>query len=117
MRTAICEFLERDSDLWVAGRFVSAEQFLANLGEVRAGVVIIDQTLPGICGIELVRRLSQLRPDLACLLYTVHIDEHRRKAARAAGARGCVAKGTPSELLSSLERVIKGETVYDEAVA
>lgn len=112
MRTVIAEFLERVPDLVVGGRFASAEEFLAAIDVLRSGVVVVDQSLPGLSGVDLVRKLSMRRPDLRCLVYSMHDREPFIRAARDAGACGYVVKGVPAELIRALRQVVAGKTVF-----
>jgi signal transduction histidine kinase len=49
-------------------------------------VVLTDQTMPRIAGVELIRRLKQRRPNLPCILYTGYSDGSDHTALRASGA-------------------------------
>lgn len=74
-----------------------------------ADVYLVDLGLPDGRGEELLRWLSQERPDAELLVFTVFGDESRLMAALQAGATGYVLKGCrPEELIAAIEQIREG---------
>jgi len=109
MRQALAEFLGFARGVTVTGAAASAEEALASLAEVDANVILVDLSLPGMNGIDLVSAIRARRPDLACVVYTGHGQSHYVAEALAAGARGYLLKGDPEDLLTGLRRIARGE--------
>ena len=87
----------------------SAERAIAELPAVRPDVVLMDVNLPGLNGVECVRRLKTLVPDTQVVMLTVYEDTDLIFAALAAGATGYLLKRTPpDELLGGIADVHRG---------
>ena len=98
-----------------ADRFVcvsqheSGERAIAELPGVRPDVVLMDINLPGMSGVECVRRLRALVPAVQVVMLTVYEDTDLIFAALAAGATGYLLKRTPpDELLGGIWDVHRG---------
>jgi DNA-binding NarL/FixJ family response regulator len=81
-------------------------------------VVLMDIGLPGMSGIEGVRRLKVAYPDLQVLMLTIYDDDERIFEAMCAGACGYVLKKTaPARLLESIREVAAGGAPMSPEVA
>lgn len=60
-------------------------------------LVLMDLSMPDLDGIEAMRRIHKVKPDLPVVILTAHADPGVERAAREAGALGFLAKGTPLE--------------------
>src|SRR5689334_1950434 len=70
-------------------------------------LVILDLNLPGLGGLDLLRRMLKAAPRLAILVFSQHAEPLYATRAMEAGARGFVSKNaSPEELLASLETVL-----------
>ena len=114
-------FLETISatDAWkVIGSHVRAETALEAIPKNPPDAVITDIQLPGISGIELVRKLKPLCPNTQFLVVTVFEDTDKVFEALAAGASGYVLKrDVHSRLLESLDDVLAGGAPMSSAIA
>jgi len=70
----------------------SAEQALSRFGAFDPGLVITDVRMPGLSGVELLQRLQQAAPDVACVVITAHEDMRSAIEAMKAGAREYLVK-------------------------
>src|SRR5882757_4315704 len=87
----------------------SAETALVVLPEEKPTVVLMDINLPGINGVECVRRMKPMLPATQFVMLTVYEDADHIFNALSAGATGYLLKQTPrSELLSALLEVSRG---------
>ena len=82
----------------------------------RPDLVVIDVSLPGMSGIELVAELARLYPELPCLMLSAHSDPQHVRQALDNGARGYAAKGDPPVLVEAVEQVLGGEIYLSEAM-
>lgn len=95
-----------------------AESALAALPQLKPGVVLMDINLPGLNGIECVRRLKPLLPETQFLMLTVYEDADHIFDALAVGATGYLLKQTPrNELLAGLQQVHSGGSPMSSNIA
>lgn len=100
------------------GCFGSMEEALPRIGEARPDVMLVDIGLPGMSGIEGIRRLKEGHPEIAVLMLTVYTDDQRIFDALCAGASGYLLKSTPpARLLESLHEVTEGGAPMSPEVA
>ena len=107
------------SDAWaVVGCHVRAESALEDILLDPPEAVIVDIQLPGMSGIELVRKLKPQCPTTQFLMVTVFEDADKVFEALAAGASGYVLKrDVHARLLESLEDVLAGGAPMSSAIA
>jgi DNA-binding NarL/FixJ family response regulator len=74
--------------------------------DTRPDVVIVDISMPGRGGIDLVRQIRQLDPNARILMFTMHANAAYAQQAFRAGARGYVTKSSPPEVLISAVRSV-----------
>ena len=102
----------------VAATFGSMEEALPNIGKRLPDVALIDIGLPGMSGVEGIRRLRVQHPELLLLVLTVYGDDERIFEAMCAGACGYLLKKTPpAQLLESLRDVVNGGAPMSPEVA
>ena len=95
----------------------SAEAALETMGEAGLDLVLIDLSLPGMNGIELVRQLRREHHDVSCLMLSGHGSASYAQQALSAGARGYVLKGDPLEIERGIDAVVKGECYVSPGLA
>ena len=101
-----------------AGEFDDAETALAKLPHEKPSVVLFDINLPGMNGIECVRRLKPRLPDTQFLMVTVYEDANHIFNALSAGASGYLLKQMRrSELLDALKDVHAGGSPMSSQIA
>jgi DNA-binding NarL/FixJ family response regulator len=91
------------------------------LEQVRAGafrLLILDLNLPGLGGLELLRRLRKAAPRLPVLVFSLHTEAIYATRAMEAGARGYVSKNAaPEEFLAAVDCVLAGGTAIERDIA
>jgi CheY-like chemotaxis protein len=111
-RHLVCRLLEREGFARVDA-VANGLAAMAAWEESTYDLVLLDWHMPGLDGLEVVRRIRSLesklaRPRTAVLMVTGRIGEADRAACFAAGADECVAKPyMPGELLDALDRVLR----------
>ena len=117
-RKILANWISRDSGFRLAGDWGTAESALAPLAEKKPHVVLMDINLPGISGVEAVRKLKPLMPDTQFVMLTVYEDTDHIYNALAAGASGYLLKQTPrEELLHALNDVHNGGSPMTSNIA
>ena len=100
------------------GEFDDAESALAKLPQEKPSVVLFDINLPGMNGIECVRKLKPRLPDTQFLMVTVYEDANHIFDALSAGASGYLLKQTRrSELIDALKDVHAGGSPMSSQIA
>ena len=116
-RFGLRALLNAMSDTEVVGDAATGEAAIALAAETRPDVVLMDITMPGIGGIEAVRRMCAAQPEVRVLMVTMLEDDSVFAALRA-GARGYVVKGTePAEVLRAIRAVADGEAIFSPSIA
>ncbi|WP_367871427.1 response regulator [Luteolibacter sp. Populi] len=107
------------SDVWrVTGCYGRAESALPAIQKDPPDACVVDIQLPGLSGIQLLRKLKPLCPQTQFLMVTVFEDADRVFEALAAGASGYVLKkDIDSKLLESLEDVVAGGSPMSSGIA
>jgi DNA-binding NarL/FixJ family response regulator len=117
-RKILAAWVSGTSGLHLAGEWSNAESALAPLAERKPHVVLMDINLPGISGVEAVKRLKPMLPDTQFLMLTVYEDTDHIYNALAAGATGYLLKQTPrEELLAALQDVHRGGSPMTSNIA
>lgn len=109
LREGLATLLAREPGFHVAGAYASMEEALAACERRPPTILLADIGLPGMSGIEGVRRLRARHPDVLALILSVHADDERVFEAVCAGASGYLLKDTPPErLVESLRELASG---------
>ncbi len=118
LRGTLARVLNRAPDCRCVGQFATAEAALAELPALRPDVVLMDINLPGMNGVECVRRLKQLLPETQVVMLTAYEDTDNIFNALAAGATGYLLKRTTSaELVAALREVMAGGSPMSAHIA
>lgn len=119
LRAGVREMLADEADLQVVGEAGSAEETLQLLNNgTEVDVVILDVTLPGQSGIDLLKTLRRDRPDLQILVLSMHPERSFAVRLMRAGANGYVPKMiVPEELVRAVRAVGSGRRYITPIVA
>lgn len=99
IREGIADLLDATAGFRCVGRYGSMEHALAAFAHHPADVALCDIQLPGIDGIEGIRRLKAAHPQTVFIVFSVYDDDERVFDALCAGASGYLLKKTPPERL------------------
>jgi DNA-binding NarL/FixJ family response regulator len=117
-REILADWLKHADGFKCVGQHGSVELALKHLPVEKPSVVLMDINLPGLSGIEGVRRLKPLLPGTQYLMLTVYEDVDHIFDALAAGATGYLLKQTPrGELLESIKDVHAGGSPMTSNIA
>jgi len=115
---SIATFLNGSPGFRCVSIYGSAEAALPQLPADRPDVVLMDINMTGMDGIECVRRLKTLAPELQILMLTVYEDTEQIFEALAAGATGYLLKRLePDELLQAIRDVQAGGSPMSNSIA
>jgi DNA-binding NarL/FixJ family response regulator len=117
-RKIFANWISGTSGFRLAGDWGDAEKALAALPSKKPNVVLMDINLPGMSGVEAVKRLKPLLPETQFVMLTVYEDADHIYNALAAGATGYLLKQTPrAELLGAVEDVHRGGSPMTSNIA
>jgi DNA-binding NarL/FixJ family response regulator len=112
------EWVDRSPDFKCIAQFGSVEAALPKIPELQPRIVLSDINLPGLSGIEGVRKLKPLLPNTQFVMLTVYEDADHIFEALAAGATGYMLKDTKrNQLLEALREVMAGGSPMSANIA
>jgi RNA polymerase sigma factor (sigma-70 family) len=109
LRETLVRVLARADGFSCVSQYANAEDALKDLPQAKPDVVLMDINLPGMNGVECVRQLKKIAPEIQVMMLTVYEDTENIFDALAAGASGYMLKRTAGkELLEAIEEVKRG---------
>jgi len=109
LRGTLARLINKAEGFACLSQYANAEAALEGLPKDRPQVVLMDINLPGLNGVECVRRLKQLAPEISAVMLTAYEDTENIFNALAAGANGYLLKRAPrAELLEAIREVHRG---------
>jgi DNA-binding NarL/FixJ family response regulator len=117
-RDALKTIIDLEPDLECVVTCSTGEEALKILPKLAPAIVVMDIQLPGISGIECVRRLREVLPEVLIVMVTVYEDPVRIFSALRAGANGYLLKrSTPEEMIAAIREVRRGGGAMSGGVA
>jgi two-component system, NarL family, response regulator LiaR len=118
VRQGLRTFLELQEDIEVVRDVADGEAAVAAVEREAPDVVLMDLVMPGVDGVEAIRRISSVRPQARVLVLSSFLDDERLFPAVRAGAAGYLLKDVePRELVKAIRTVHGGEALLHPAVA
>jgi DNA-binding NarL/FixJ family response regulator len=111
LREGLKRILREKSDLEVIGEAEDGSQLLnlLSLSELAPHMVILDPSMPNFQGIEAIRKVKAVYPDVKVLILSMHKDKEYLSQAISNGAEGYLIKETvDKELLPAIEMIMHG---------
>jgi DNA-binding NarL/FixJ family response regulator len=117
-RRGIVQLIEDEPDLVVCGEAQNAADALAVVRSLKPQLVLADLTMPGGEGLEFIRDLKALHPEVAVLVVLMHQEDLYAERALRAGARGYIMKNEGGEkLVEAIRQVLQGKTYISEKMS
>ena len=109
VRSGLKEILADTGDISVVGEATNGHEVLAQVRAHEFDVAVLDMTMPGRSGIELIRQVKEARPKLRVLVLTMHKEEQYAVRALKAGASGYLTKESAADqLVAAIRRIAAG---------
>ena len=110
VRDGLKKILAEEADMKVIGEAGSSEELFALKLLKKADVLLLDISLPGRNGLEIISDLNEQYPNLKIVILSMHSEEKYAERAFKNGAKAYVAKDVASdELVKSIRRILKKE--------
>jgi DNA-binding NarL/FixJ family response regulator len=118
MRHGLAQLLRQEEGLEICGEAGSAREGLAAIEKKKPDLVILDLTLPDKHGLELVKDIHALHPDLKCLVLSMHDESLYAERALRSGARGYIMKEAAADhLVVAVRKILSGGVYVSDHMA
>jgi DNA-binding NarL/FixJ family response regulator len=118
VREGLKQILGEVDDMAVRAEAASGQEALAKIRSGAFDVVLLDISLPGRSGLEILKEIKEERPKLPVLILSMHAEEQYAVRALRAGASGYVTKASaPEELIEAIRKVSNGRKYVSASLA
>lgn len=118
LRKGLSLLINQESDLVVQGEAEDARKALEMIEKLKPDLVIVDISLPGVDGLELLKNIRLRHAELPALVVSMHDEALFAERALRAGARGYIMKQEAVEkVLVAIRRVLAGEIFVSNSIA
>ena len=115
VREGVAEIIKHEPDLEVCGTASTVNDGIDAVDKFKPDLVIVDITLPGKNGIEFIKDVRAMQPDLRILVMSMHDESLYADRVLRAGGRGYIRKQEGGDkLIDAMRRVLRGEIVVSE---
>lgn len=122
VRQGLRQILALAPDITVVGEAANGQEVLAMIAQLECELLLLDMTMPGLSGVELIKRIKQGERPLSVLVLSMHNEGQLVSRALKAGAVGYITKDSdPETLVAAIRKVARGgkyidPTLVDEMV-
>jgi two-component system, NarL family, invasion response regulator UvrY len=118
VRAGLKQFVSDTTDIIVSGEASDGKEALKKSLEEDYDIVLLDITMPGMNGLDVLKQLKSQKPGLKVLVLTIHPEEQYAMRVLKAGASGYLTKeSAPQELISAIRKVASGGRYISSALA
>ena len=118
VRRGLRQIIAETSDIVVAGEATNGWEVLSKVRAASYDVVVLDITMPGMDGVDVLAQLKNEKPGLPVLMLSMHPEEQYAVRALRAGASGYLTKeSTPEELVAAIRKVSAGGRYVSSSLA
>jgi DNA-binding NarL/FixJ family response regulator len=118
LREGLTRLIEQQSDLRVCGEAVTMHEALKAMPLLKPDIVILDLTLAGLNGLELIKDMKLRSLKHRVLVLSMHEESLYAERALRAGAKGYIMKQEASkEVLKAIRRILAGEIYLSEKMS
>lgn len=117
VRTGIAQLINKEPDMMICGEAEDAPDALRGISSTKPDLITVDISLRGYNGIELIKNIKSLHPDLPILVLSMHEEGVYAQRALRAGALAYVMKQeAPDKVILAIRRILKGDIYVSEKV-
>ena len=118
VREGLKQILSDESEMVVAGEASTGREMLNKIGRNDYDVVILDISLPDRSGLDVLKQLKCMKPELPVLMLSIYSEEQYAVRVLRAGASGYLTKeSAPGELKEAIQRVAQGRKYITSSLA
>lgn len=106
------------NDIAIAAEAADGAEVLAHLRQRKFDMILLDMSMPGISGVNLITRIKANTPELPILILSMHNEPQIARRALSSGASGYMTKDSePEILLAAIRKVASGGQFIDPVLA
>lgn len=118
VRQGLAQLVNQEEDLEVCGQAEDAHQAMQAIKELGPEMVVVDISLKGTSGMDLIKDIKVQYPDLPVLTLSMHDEAVYAERALRAGARGYIMKHEATErVVTAIRRVLSGDVYVSDRMA
>ena len=118
VRKGICALLATEAGIDVVGEAQDGREAIAQAQQLQPDVILMDLVMPGMDGLETIRRIMARQPEARILVLTSFDGDDKLFPAIEAGALGYLLKDSgPEELVQGIQQVYQGESSLHPTIA
>lgn len=118
VREGIRSLIASAPDMEVVGEAADGDEALRQIPDRKPAVFLMDMSMPGCSGLELIERIRRRAPETQILVLSLHREDLYATRTIRAGARGFITKTRPpAELLEALRKVALGQLYITRELA
>jgi two-component system invasion response regulator UvrY len=118
VREGVKQILSEIPDMVVAAEASSAQEVLNKVWENNYDVVLLDISMPGRGGLDVLKQLKDEKPGLPVLILSIYPEEQYAVRALKAGASGYLTKeSAPDELIAAIRKISQGRKYVSASLA
>ncbi|HZD56776.1 MAG TPA: response regulator transcription factor [Anaerolineales bacterium] len=118
VRDGLIAMLGTQPDFQIAGSASTGSEVVRRTVELQPDILLLDLEMPEIDGVEALRQLRLIQPEIRVLVFTAFDTDERILGAVRAGARGYLLKGAPrEEIFNAIRIVSQGGSLLQPVVA
>jgi DNA-binding NarL/FixJ family response regulator len=118
VRQGLKQVISEESDMAVFGEAQNSQEVLELIDKQDWDVILLDITLPGRGGIDVLKEIKQERPHLPVLILSIHPEDQYAVRALKAGASGYLSKeSAPDELVQAIRKILRGGKYVSSTLA
>ncbi len=118
VRRGVVQILEEAPDMVAAGEASTGREALRAMREHDCDVLVLDISMPDGGGLEVLKQLQTLKPNLPVLILSMYPEKQYALRALKAGAAGYLTKeSAPNELIAAIRRVAEGGRYITQSLA
>jgi DNA-binding NarL/FixJ family response regulator len=114
VRGGLKQIIATTSDIVVTAEAAQGSEVIEKLRSCAVDLLLLDMTMPGISGVDLIRRVCVERPSLPVLVLSIHDEAQVASRALRAGATGYLTKDSdPAVLIAAIRKLVDGGRFID----
>ena len=118
MRQGLAQLISAEPDLAICGEAENAEYALTSLSVLKPDLVLVDISLPGKNGLELIKDFQAIQPGQAVLVISMHDESLYAERVLRAGGRGYIMKQEGGKkLMQAIRQVLDGKIYVSEKIS
>jgi two-component system invasion response regulator UvrY len=118
VRRGLRQIIDEQKDMNVAGEAVNAQETFRMIRGTGCDVLVLDITLPGVSGLDVLEQLRHECPKLPVLILSVHPEDQYALRVLKAGAAGYMMKDSaPNSLVKAIRKIVSGGKYVSQTLA